>query len=122
MTETIERAAAKVPEVTVCFWTIKILATTLGETGGDSVSMSLGLGYLLSTIIFAAIFIAAVVAQIIAPKFHPITFTGPRSSPRRPSARPGRFRQSFARHRLYRGDRPAGTGGLLGSSLAWRGR
>ena len=70
----LNQVISKVPEVTICFWIIKILATTLGETGGDSVSMSLGLGYLVSTIIFAAIFIVAVVAQIIAPKFHPITY------------------------------------------------
>lgn len=45
-------ALAKVPEVTLIFWLIKILATTLGETGGDAVSMSMNLGYLLSTAIF----------------------------------------------------------------------
>ncbi len=62
---------AKVPEVTLIFWLIKILATTLGETGGDAVSMSMNLGYLVSTMIFAAIFIIFVVAQIYAKKFHP---------------------------------------------------
>jgi len=51
---------AKVPEVTFVFWVVKILATTLGETGGDAVSMSLNLGYLLSTEIFAIIFLVAV--------------------------------------------------------------
>jgi len=51
---------SKVPEVTLIFWTIKILATTLGETAGDAVSMSLNLGYLLSTVIFAVIFLAGV--------------------------------------------------------------
>lgn len=51
----------KVPEVTLVFWIIKILATTLGETGGDAVSMSMGLGYLLSTVIFGIIFVVAVI-------------------------------------------------------------
>jgi uncharacterized membrane-anchored protein len=65
---------SKVPEVTLVFWIIKILATTLGETGGDAVSMSLGLGYLVSTGIFAAVFLAAVVVQITARKFHPVIY------------------------------------------------
>ena len=65
---------SKVPQVTLIFWLIKILATTLGETGGDAVSMSMNLGYLLSTAIFAAIFIAAVMAQIAAKKFHPALY------------------------------------------------
>ena len=56
------------------FWLIKILATTLGETGGDAVSMSLNLGYLVSTGIFAALFIGAVLAQISAKKFHPVLY------------------------------------------------
>ena len=67
-------ALAKVPEVTLIFWLIKILATTLGETGGDAVSMSMNLGYLLSTAIFAVIFIVAVMAQIKAKQFHPILY------------------------------------------------
>jgi len=65
---------SKVPEVTLIFWIIKILATTLGETGGDSVSMSMNLGYLLSTVIFAVLFMAAVVAQVSAKKFHPFLY------------------------------------------------
>ena len=65
---------SKVPEVTLIFWLIKILATTLGETGGDALSMSLGLGYLLSTGIFAAIFLIAVTVQIRAPRFHPLVY------------------------------------------------
>jgi uncharacterized membrane-anchored protein len=59
----------KVPEVTLTFWVIKIAATTLGETGGDAVSMTLGLGYLVSTAIFAALFLVLVVAQIRARTF-----------------------------------------------------
>jgi uncharacterized membrane-anchored protein len=67
-------ALSKVPELTLIFWIIKIFATTLGETGGDAVSMSMDLGYLVSTIIFAVVFIAAVTAQILARKFHPVTY------------------------------------------------
>jgi len=66
--------SAKVPEVTFGFWVIKIAATTLGETGGDAVSMSLGLGYLLGTAIFAAIFVGAVAAQIRAQAFRPFQY------------------------------------------------
>lgn len=62
---------AKVPQVTFVFWLIKIAATTLGETGGDAVSMSMNLGYLVGTAIFAAIFVAAVYVQVAAKKFHP---------------------------------------------------
>lgn len=65
---------SKVPEVTLVFWIIKILATTLGETGGDAVSMSMELGYLLSTGIFAVIFIIAVMIQMYSKKFHPLTY------------------------------------------------
>ncbi|AQV95798.1 hypothetical protein BJN34_18120 [Cupriavidus necator] len=69
-----EHALAKVPEVTLGFWLIKIAATTLGETGGDAVSMSMNLGYLVGTGIFAAIFLAAVIAQIRARRFHPYLY------------------------------------------------
>jgi uncharacterized membrane-anchored protein len=65
---------AKVPAVTLVFWIIKILATTLGETAGDAVSMTMELGYLLGTAIFASIFIAAVIVQIRAEKFHPVIY------------------------------------------------
>jgi uncharacterized membrane-anchored protein len=65
---------SKVPEVTLIFWITKILATTLGETGGDTLSMSMKLGYLESTAIFAVIFIAAVIVQILAKKFHPAVY------------------------------------------------
>jgi uncharacterized membrane-anchored protein len=64
----------KVPEVTLIFWIIKIGATTLGETAGDAVTMSMNLGYLVGTAIFAAIFIGAVGAQIRASRFHPYLF------------------------------------------------
>ncbi|CAN5527629.1 membrane protein [soil metagenome] len=65
---------SKVPAVTLIFWVIKIAATTLGETAGDAVSMSMNLGYLVGTAIFGAIFIVAVVAQIRARKFHPFLY------------------------------------------------
>jgi uncharacterized membrane-anchored protein len=74
---------SKVPQVTLIFWIIKILATTLGETGGDAVTRSWlgettaeasGWGYLIGTLIFGSIFIAAVLVQIKASKFHPILY------------------------------------------------
>src|SRR5260221_7637305 len=65
-----EERQSKVPEVTLLFWILKIAATTLGETGGDAVSMSMNLGYLVSTGIFAVLFRGAVSAQIAAPRFH----------------------------------------------------
>jgi len=74
MNTSIKNVFTKVPEVTLIFWIIKIAATTLGETGGDAVSMSMNLGYLIGTIIFAIIFIAAVIAQIKAKQFHPFLY------------------------------------------------
>lgn len=65
---------SKVPEVTLVFWIIKIAATTLGETGGDAVSMSMHLGYAVSTAIFIGIFVVAVGAQIAAKSFHPFLY------------------------------------------------
>ena len=69
-----EAIVSKVPEVTLVFWIIKILCTTIGETGGDAVSMSMNLGYLVSTGIFAAIFIVMVIVQTSAKKFHPVIY------------------------------------------------
>lgn len=69
-----QEVLSKVPEVTLIFWIIKILATTLGETGGDAVSMSMNLGYLVGTGIFAVIFMVAVIAQVSAKKFHPVLY------------------------------------------------
>jgi uncharacterized membrane-anchored protein len=74
---------AKVPQVTLLFWIVKILATTLGETGGDAVTMSwlgetseeaTGRGYLIGTAIFGVIFVAAVLIQIKARNFHPLLY------------------------------------------------
>jgi uncharacterized membrane-anchored protein len=74
MNDSTETALSKVPEVTLIFWIIKVFATTLGETGGDAVSMSMDLGYLVGTAIFAAIFIIAVFAQVSARRFHPTLY------------------------------------------------
>lgn len=74
MSDTAEEGRGKVPEVTLIFWIIKIAATTLGETGGDAVSMSMGLGYLVGTAIFGALFILAVTAQISAKRFRPLLY------------------------------------------------
>ena len=69
-----QKAASKVPAVTLGFWLLKVLATTLGETGGDALSMSLNLGYLVSTGIFAVVFIGFVWAQVRAREFHPALY------------------------------------------------
>ena len=67
-------STSKVPEVTLLFWIIKVAATTLGETGGDAVSMSMNLGYLTATGIFAALFVLTVGVQIAANQFHPFVY------------------------------------------------
>ena len=69
-----EDRPSKVPEVTLIFWIIKIAATTLGETAGDAVSMSMDLGYLVGTGIFAVLFVGAVYAQIAAKQFRPFLY------------------------------------------------
>lgn len=74
MHSTTTQVLSKVPEVTLIFWVIKVMATTLGETGGDAVSMSMNLGYLVGTVIFSIIFLTAVVAQIRAKRFHPLMY------------------------------------------------
>ena len=66
--------ATKVPEVTLGFWIIKILATTLGETGGDTVTMTLDWGYLAGTAIFLVALVVLVIIQIAAKKFHPFVY------------------------------------------------
>jgi uncharacterized membrane-anchored protein len=66
--------ASKVPEVTLIFWIIKIAATTLGETGGDTVTMTLNWGYLAGTLLFLGILIVLVVAQIAARKFNRVLY------------------------------------------------
>ena len=74
MAEMEEHAASKVPEVTLGFWIVKVAATTLGETGGDAVTMSMNLGYLVGTAIFATVLVVAVAAQIRARRFHPLLY------------------------------------------------
>ena len=78
MNEYAKAALSKVPKVTLGFWIIKILATTIGETGGDAVTMSLfhadkdayNGGYLIGTGLFMAVFVACVIVQIATKKFH----------------------------------------------------
>jgi uncharacterized membrane-anchored protein len=74
LTLTAQAIESKVPHVAIAFWIIKIAATTLGETGGDALSMSVNLGYLLSTAIFMVCFIAALMIQLKAKTFHPFLY------------------------------------------------
>jgi len=74
VTSAFEDFATKVPEVTLIFWIIKIAATTLGETGGDSVTMTLNWGYLVGTAIFLPTLVLLVIVQIVAKKFHPFVY------------------------------------------------
>lgn len=74
MQDTTARGLSKVPAVTLVFWIIKIAATTLGETGGDSVTMTLNWGYLAGTALFLVLLIVLVAAQIAARRFHPFLY------------------------------------------------
>jgi uncharacterized membrane-anchored protein len=74
MVDTAEPALTKVPEVTIVFWILKIAATTLGETGGDSVTMTLNWGYLIGTAIFLSLFVILVIFQIMADRFRPLLY------------------------------------------------
>ncbi len=65
---------SKVPAVTLTFWIIKIAATTLGETGGDTVTMTLNWGYLAGTLLFVVVLIALLALQIMARRFHPLLY------------------------------------------------
>ncbi len=69
-----DHALNKVPEVTLAFWIIKIAATTLGETGGDSITMTLNWGYLFGTALFLGLLIVLVIAQILAKRFQPFLY------------------------------------------------
>ncbi len=69
-----EKALTKVPEVTLIFWIIKVAATTLGETGGDTVSMTLNWGCAVGTAIFLTLLVVLVVWQTLAKKFHPFLY------------------------------------------------
>ncbi len=70
----VERYASKVPEVTLVFWIIKIAATTLGETGGDTITMTLNWGYLTGTALFLSLLVIFVILQVAANKFHPFLY------------------------------------------------
>lgn len=81
MNDVTKQALIKVPAVTLGFWVIKILATTLGETGGDTVTMTMlhadtlkNWGYLIGAVIFGAVLVALVLAQIVAKRFHPVLY------------------------------------------------
>jgi uncharacterized membrane-anchored protein len=74
MNEEANETLSKAPEVTLIFWVIKIAATTLGETGGDMVTMTLDWGDLAGTVIFLLALAALVTRQIFAKKFHPILY------------------------------------------------
>ena len=113
-------AASKVPAVTLLFWFIKIAATTLGETGGDAMSMSMDLGYLVSTAIFAAVFLGgrghpdqgeALPSRRLLDHDH-------RHHDRRHDA--GRFRRPLAGHRLRRRHRPAACASDVSLALWYR--
>ena len=73
-TSTLHEDLSKVPALTLLFWILKIAATTLGETAGDAVSMSMNLGYFVGTAIFSLVFLIAVTLQIKAKKFHPVIY------------------------------------------------
>ena len=110
MTRDIEHIASKVPAVTLGFWIIKIAATTLGETGGDTVSMTMDLGYLIGTAIFLSILVVLVVIQIAAKKFHPFLYWATIVA----STTVGTTMADFA-------DRSLGIGYLGGSSILFVG-
>src|SRR6201987_1372900 len=74
MNNATKQAFSKVPAVTLGFWVIKVLATTLGETGGDAVTMTLNWGYLAGVALFGGALVAFVVAQIITKRFHPALY------------------------------------------------
>ena len=108
----------KVPAVTLGFWVIKILATTLGETGGDTVSMTLDLGYLVGTAIFVAALVALVFLQIRARRFHPLLYWAAIVA----STTAGTTLADFADRSLgigYAGGSALLLGGVLASLALW---
>ena len=74
LAETERGGPSKVPQVTLIFWVVKILATTFGETGGDALSMTLDLGYLVSTVIFLAFFLLTLTFQVKSSRYHPVWY------------------------------------------------
>lgn len=110
---------AKVPAVTLGFWIIKILATTLGETGGDTLSMTYNLGYLISSAIFVVPLIVLVFAQVAAGRFHPFLYWATIIA----STTAGTTMADFATRSLsigYAGGSALLLGCVLVSLLAWR--
>ncbi|UAL09092.1 hypothetical protein [Caulobacter segnis] len=117
--EDLEAAASKAPAVTLGFWVIKILATTLGETGGDTLSMTLNLGYLLSSAIFLTILLAFVAGQVTARRFHPLLYWATIVA----STTAGTTMADFATRSLaigYAGGSLLLLGCVLASLAAWR--
>jgi uncharacterized membrane-anchored protein len=109
----------KVPAVTLGFWIIKILATTLGETGGDTVTMTMNLGYLIGSAIFLGLLIALVAWQIAAPRFHPLLYWATIIA----STTAGTTMADFADRSLgigYAGGSTLLLACVIGSLLLWR--
>lgn len=112
-------ALSKVPAVTLGFWVIKIAATTLGETAGDTVSMTFNLGYLIGTAIFATLLVAFVAWQILAKRFHPSLYWATIIA----STTAGTTMADFADRSLgigYPGDATLLLACVLASLAAWR--
>lgn len=110
MTRNAEHYASKVPEVTLGFWIIKILATTLGETGGDTVTMTwlkadvmVNSGYLVGSAIFLSVLIVLVGIQIATKKFHPYPLLGRHRGLNDRRHGHGRFCNALFGYRLHRG-------------------
>ncbi len=119
MTDDPRDLAGKVPAVTLGFWLIKILATTLGETAGDTVSMTMNLGYLVGTAIFLAALLILVGAQIAARRFHPFLYWATIIA----STTAGTTLADYATRSLgigYAGGSALLLGGVLASLAAWR--
>jgi len=72
--KTFDALTSKVPQVTLMFWIIKILATTVGETGGDALSMTLNLGYAMSSLIFLTFFVITLIVQVSSRRYHPFAY------------------------------------------------
>ncbi|TPG41048.1 hypothetical protein EAH79_07940 [Sphingomonas koreensis] len=119
MTDTDRDIVTKVPAVTLGFWVIKILATTLGETGGDTVTMTMNLGYLVGTAIFLGLLILLVIWQIAAKRFHPFLYWATIIA----STTAGTTMADFADRSLgigYAGGSTLLLGCVIGSLLTWR--
>ena len=69
-----QEALSKAPQATLMFWLVKICATTVGETGGDAVSMTLKTGYLVATLVFLGFFVVTLTAQVAARRYHPLSY------------------------------------------------